>query len=469
VLAGGGVRDTIGAVLDAALRIRVHQADGTAAAHVIVRFTPLMRPIEPGGPAYLTTYVGGLASPNFEWFVADSTKGDGTASVRVGLALLADTGGVIVAVPDLGLVDTVPYYILPGKPVGLSMSPTDTAITVGRSHRLNGVVRDRAGNPVAAPITYRATTTSLTVSASGEVKAAAPTRSAVIASSSVVEATDTIGISVVPAGTIAVAQASLRGGGLTVLELDGSGVRIVPMPMTPGTEVGPVWAPNGQSLVAVANGLLFHVPLEGTPLRLTPEPLRYGPVSHVDVAPDGQWIYFATNNCNLNSILYKMPLSGGTESRLSQPLADEVTECFELKQAYPSVSPDGTRLVFENDSVAPSVLQLFTLASGTSSQLGVAGSRPRWSPSGTQIAYNANEQVWVMNADASGARRVSPVGVPFAPGVAWSPDGTWLLVREKLPSFSYTRVGLLHVGTGQLIPLPYTTGYNAYSLPSWRP
>jgi Tol biopolymer transport system component len=263
-------------------------------------------------------------------------------------------------------------------------------------------------------------------------------------------------------------QSVILGGGLTILELDGSGARVVPVPIQP-FDVGPAWAPDLQSLAVVGNGLLFNVSLAGTATKLTPDYASYGPVQGVDYAPDGQWIYFSAPTCNnANSALFKVAPNDSTAIRLSPPLADAWTECTSLMAGYPSVSPDGTRLVFENDSVTPSVLQVFTLASGAITPLGVEGSRPRWSPSGTRIAYTAADRVWVMNADGSGSQVVSPAGVTFAPGVAWSPDGSWLLVRQALPPYTSTQVALLSVTTGQLIPLRYSAGYYAYALPSWR-
>ena len=49
--------------------------------------------------------------------------------------------------------------------------------------------------------------------------------------------------------------------------------------------------------------------------------------------------------------------------------------------------------------------------------------RPRWSPDGKRIAFLKNRQVWVMNGDGSGSRRLS---TRSAAGPSWSPDGKWI-------------------------------------------
>ncbi|MFC4064756.1 TolB family protein [Actinoplanes subglobosus] len=49
--------------------------------------------------------------------------------------------------------------------------------------------------------------------------------------------------------------------------------------------------------------------------------------------------------------------------------------------------------------------------------------RPRWSADGRRLAVLKKGQVWVMNADGAGQRRLStrPAG-----GASWSPDGKWI-------------------------------------------
>jgi dipeptidyl aminopeptidase/acylaminoacyl peptidase len=50
-------------------------------------------------------------------------------------------------------------------------------------------------------------------------------------------------------------------------------------------------------------------------------------------------------------------------------------------------------------------------------------SRPRWSPDGKRIAYLTGAQLWTMNADGSGPRRLT---TRAAAGPSWSPDGRWI-------------------------------------------
>jgi Tol biopolymer transport system component len=61
----------------------------------------------------------------------------------------------------------------------------------------------------------------------------------------------------------------------------------------------------------------------------------------------------------------------------------------------------------------------------------VRDSNTVWSPDGRRIAFVSNWQVWVMNADGSGQRRLTRSGARnFAP--AWSPDGQRIAFERRL-------------------------------------
>ena len=147
-------------------------------------------------------------------------------------------------------------------------------------------------------------------------------------------------------------------------------------------------------------------------------------------------------------------------------------ECFELVNKWPSASPDGTRVAFENQTgnrVGYSV-RILTIATRSVTEIAAGGQRPQWSPSGELIAYTANDRIVTIRPDGTGARAVSPPGRKYVPGVKWSPDGRWIFAAfEPRVGWAGTTLTMLDVNTGLEIPLSWSTAYGSYSLPAWKP
>jgi len=72
----------------------------------------------------------------------------------------------------------------------------------------------------------------------------------------------------------------------------------------------------------------------------------------------------------------------------------------------------------------PSSINLFA-ADGSGARALVEGVRASWSPTGTQLAYQADDGVHVVNADGSGDRFVAAGGAP-----QWSPAGTTIMLQN---------------------------------------
>jgi len=476
IVAGANVTDTVRAPLPLALRVVVRDDDGRVMPGVVVRFSAVPA-VHPNGFAEPSLFVGALNAPAASTVMADTTSADGVALARIELGRVAGPGAVAITVPEAGLQDTARYTITPGEPVKVVLPAADTAVQAGRSLALGGRTEDRYGNARTDAIVYEVTGTGLALSGT-QVSTSVPARGSIIARLDRPGVTrDTTWLSVVPAGIVAVP----RGDKLMTVALDGTGQTLIPHTLPMG-DYGPEWHPNGQSLLAVLGTWsgprsLYRVELNGatqhiiSPAASGSDDLYIVPgvIRGFSYSPDGGWVYLSGNNCNYNAILYRLPASNPQAIQRLSPAG--VDECFELVNHWPSLSPDGSRLAYENQTWNESgySIRVMTVDTRAVTQIATGGRHPRWSPAGDLIAYWASGQVWVVRPDGSGARAVSPAGRTYVPGVQWSPDGKWILARFERPAgWVGTTLALLDVSTGLELPLPWTTNYVA-GLPAWRP
>ncbi|HWP37423.1 MAG TPA: hypothetical protein VNL18_07705 [Gemmatimonadales bacterium] len=114
--------------------------------------------------------------------------------------------------------------------------------------------------------------------------------------------------------------------------------------------------------------------------------------------------------------------------------AVNITRHFSLNE-HPTWSPDGSRIVFWSNRVLGggifatdadgSNVTLLRGAIGGANEL-VSPRRPAWSPDGTRIAFDQGCNVYVMNADGTGAVNLTSGTAGCNVSPAWSPDGSQL-------------------------------------------
>jgi TolB protein len=160
-------------------------------------------------------------------------------------------------------------------------------------------------------------------------------------------------------------------------------------------------------------------------------------------SPDGEWIAFNSDR------------DGGLlRGYLVRPDGSDLTPLpVEGWVEYIAFSPDGTQIAYEGHADGDYDVYVADIATGERTQLTDAPGGdgwPAWSPDGTTIAFTSerddctrvskdedcwhgdepgeHRDVWLMDADGSNQRRVTPEAGQF---LAWSPDGRHLLVSGR--------------------------------------
>ena len=256
--------------------------------------------------------------------------------------------------------------------------------------------------------------------------------------------------------------------------MDASGTRIRPVAARAGSEFDGAWAPDGRWVAyrdsrrgVNENDEIYVARADGSGVRnVTRHPANdWGP----DWSPDGRTIVFNSDRDG--------PMSGYLVSPDGSDLRRIDTDVW---IEYPSFSPDGTKIAFMGHGEGNYDIYVADLETGATTQLTWSpGSDgwPVWSPDRSSIAFvserddclyapatapcwidpggepGEHHDVWLMAADGSGPRRVTPEYGHF---VAWSPDGEYLLVSGS--SLYVIRPD----GTGRADVLPQGGG-----IPDW--
>jgi eukaryotic-like serine/threonine-protein kinase len=216
--------------------------------------------------------------------------------------------------------------------------------------------------------------------------------------------------------------------GLWTIRPDGSDAK--PARTNESADSGAVWSPDGKYLYFTSqqNGVpsLWRIAIDETSGETSGEPeLIPTPAAftyQISFSRDGKRMVFCEEHTTRNTYRWACDLIAG---RIDEP-PEQITRSTGTLFS-PAISPNGERLVFEKR------WKMFILKIGNSipyqliDGAGNSEKRPRWSPDGNRIAFEAGfsgtSQVYIINADGSGQQQITnapPPGVVFP---LWSPDG----------------------------------------------
>ena len=148
----------------------------------------------------------------------------------------------------------------------------------------------------------------------------------------------------------------------------------------------------------------------------------------------------------------------------------------------PDWSPDGTKIVFE--SGLDGALSIFTIGIDGENLTRLTNRKnndegPVWSPDGSKIAFFSNRrvgkderpvslQIYIMNADGTGQRRITDEGSALDYNPSWSPDGSRLVFQSR-PEVSPGVNSLYIVGADGMGRERITDGQYSDGSPQWSP
>jgi len=380
------------------------------------------------------------ASSAYKLYI-DSTDDRGRVMRQIRLGTVAGAARLVIAVPALGLRDSVTLTVRPGA-----------AAYLGGSAALRPMVRDGHGNVRPDPIAVTTSDPSvLGVDAAGGVVGREIGRTRVIARSGAL--LDTAFVTVVPPGRLV----GYADGSVVTVDMNGANQRRVAPAWSPDG-VFPHWSPDGALIAYTSYTGDASDALLVDSTGANGRPLGGGRVegAALPMFARGGDVLYVTRSFTLYQ-LWREPLGGTAPPRMLLSLNHPPTNGG---YGAVDVAPDGDRLVISDFVDGLVVADLVT---GDVRTLGVAGTFPRWSPDGASIAYVLpvpDNGIGVIRADGSGKRVLNGENV-FA-GLAWSPDGQYIVARSALNDGS---LRLTRVSDGTV--LPFTLGVDLRE-PSWR-
>ncbi len=164
-------------------------------------------------------------------------------------------------------------------------------------------------------------------------------------------------------------------------------------------------------------------------------------------------------------------LLGGPARASDGDVASTTSALAKIQSATsPTLSPDGRRIAYLSNASGSPQIWIVDIGGGAPRQVtnlpDPVGS-VYWSPTADRLAFTVapggglNTQIWVMNADGSGSKRLTPGGKENSALYGWTRDGRHLMADSNKDNPAARDAALIDVATGGWTTLVSNKGLNA--------
>jgi TolB protein len=284
-------------------------------------------------------------------------------------------------------------------------------------------------------------------------------------------------------------DASHRWGALFTVNPDGTAVQRVTSAQRGVLDEEPVWSPNGKRIafqrVRAHRTLVFIIHADGSGEKeLAGCPRGCSGEDSPAWSPDGSRLAIGVYPSGGRESVWILNSSGTGLEQLTQH--DQAHADGDVDDSQPAWSPDGTQLTFVRKIAQPGPhgrQAIFVInADGTGERRLTpwrlrAGHHPVWSPTGTQILFSSNadlaapnlrSNIYSINLDGTGLRQLTHARADqLYLSSAFSPDGSWITFAMKPGKNDNAQVFVMRADGTAVREVTHSAFWD--SAPDWGP